>query len=90
MNGTLDENSNSSIISIDGKDDSENIKEENSLKRNAQRTAKGKTVKYGSDEDNDDENQENINDNESDYMGSDSETEKKVKKTKPKANAPVN
>lgn len=90
MNGTLDENSNSSIISIDGKDDSENIKEENSLKRNAQRTAKGKTVKYGSDEDNDDENQENIDDNESDYMGSDSETEKKVKKTKPKAKAPVN
>jgi len=90
MNGTVDENSNSSIISIDGKDDSENIKEENSLKRNAQRTAKGKTVKYGSDEDNDDENQENIDDNESDYMGSDSETEKKVKKTKPKAKAPVN
>jgi len=83
-NGAMDENSNSSIISIDGKDNSENIKEGTSPKRNVQRTAKAKVVKYGSDED-DEENQENIDDNESDYMGSDSDTEKKIKKTKPKA-----
>ncbi len=89
-NGTVDENSNSSIISIDGKDNSDNIKEETSPKRNAKRTAKGKVVKYGSDEDNDDEDQENIGDNESDYIGSDSETEKKIKKPKSKPKAPVN
>ncbi|CAF3458364.1 unnamed protein product [Rotaria sp. Silwood1] len=83
MDGTLDENSNSSIISIDGKDNTENIKEEISPKRNAKRTAKGKVVKYGSDEDNE-ENQENIDDNEPDYVGSDSEIEKKIKKTKSK------
>ncbi len=77
----MDENSNSSIISLDGKDNSENFKEEISPKRKAQRTAKGKTVKYDSD---DDENQENLDGNESDYIGSDSETEKKIKKTKPK------
>jgi len=86
----MDENSNSSIISIDGKDNSDNIKEETPPKRNAKRTAKGKVVQYGSDEDNDDENQENIDDNESDYNGSDSETEKKIKKPKPKPKAPVN
>jgi len=90
MNGTIDENSNSSIISIDGKDNSDSIKEEIELKRNAQRTVKGKVVKYGSDEDNDDENQENIDNNESDYIGSDSETEKKIKNTKPKAKPQVN
>ncbi len=90
MNGTIDENSNSSIISIDGKDNSDSIKEEIEPKRNAQRTVKGKVVKYGSDEDNDDENQENINNNESDYIGSDSETEKKIKNTKPKAKPQVN
>ena len=83
MNSTMDENSNSSIISMDGKDNSDNIKEENSPKRNVKRTVKGKAVKYGSDED-DDENQENIDDNESDYHGSDSESEKKIKKTKTK------
>jgi hypothetical protein len=82
----MDENSNSSIISIDGKDNSDSIKEEISPKRYAKRTAKGKTIKYGSDEDNDDENQEN----QSDYLGSDSETEKKIKKTKTKAKPPVN
>ncbi len=89
MNGTMDENSNSSIISIDGKDQSDNIKEEVSPKRIAKRTVKAKTVKYGSDEDDDNENQENMDDNVSDYMGSDSETEKKVKKTKTKAKAQV-
>ncbi|CAF4129449.1 unnamed protein product, partial [Rotaria sp. Silwood2] len=89
IDGTVDENSNSSIISIDGKDNSENIKEEISPKRNAKRTAKGKGVKYGSDEESD-ENQENINDNESDYAGNDSGTEKKIKKTKskPKVQSP--
>ena len=86
----MDENSNSSIISMDGKDNSDSIKDEISPKRNAKRTAKEKKVKYGSDDDDDDENQENIDDNESDYMGSDSETEKKVKKTKAKAKPPVN
>ena len=81
MNGTMDENSNSSIISIDGKDNSENIKDESSPKRNVQRTVKGKVTKYGSDDDdNDDGNQENIDENESDYIGSDSEIEKKIKK----------
>ena len=79
----MDENSNSSIISIDGKDSTENIKEETSPKRTAKRTAKAKVVKYGSDED-DDDDQENIEDNESDYLGSDSDTEKKIKKSKPK------
>jgi hypothetical protein len=83
----MDENSNSSIISIDGKDNSDSIKEEISPKRNAKRTAKGKTITYGSDED---EDQENIDDIESDYVGSDSETEKKIKKTKTKSKPPVN
>ena len=81
----IDENSNSSIVSIDGKDNSEMNMEEVSPKRNAKRTAKGKVVKYGSDEE--DEDQENI---ESDYVGSDSETEKKVKKTKTKPKPAVN
>jgi hypothetical protein len=83
----MDENSNSSIISLDGKDNSESIKEETSPKRNAKRTVKEKVVKYGSDDD--DEDQENIDENISDYMGSDSETEKKIKKSKPKAKAQV-
>lgn len=86
MNGTMDENSNTSIVSVEN---SEQVKEEISPKRNAKRTAKGKPVKYGSDDD-DDENQENFDDNESDYLGSDSETEKVVKKSKPKAKAQVN
>jgi len=80
MSEAMDDNSNLSIISIDGKDNSDSIKEEipSSPKRTAQRTAKKKVVKYGSDEDDDDdENQENIHDDESDYVGSDSETEKK-------------
>ncbi|CAF0743650.1 unnamed protein product [Rotaria sordida] len=88
MDGTIDENSNSSMISIDGKDNSENIKQEMSPKRNAKRTVKGKVVKYGSDEDSSNENQENIGDNESDYVGSDSEIEKKIKKTKSKPKIP--
>jgi hypothetical protein len=91
-NGTIDENSNSSIISIDGKDTSENIKEDpSSPKRNAKRTVKEKVVKYGTDEeDDDDENQENFHGDESDYVGSDSDTEKIIKKSKPKVKAQVN
>lgn len=89
MDGTMDENSNTSIVSIDGKDKSEQIKEETSPKRNAKRTAKGKVVKYGSDED-EDENQENIDDIESDYCITDSDSEKKTKKSKPKLKVPVN
>lgn len=73
---------------MDGKDNSEMNHEEVSPKRNAKRTAKGKVVKYGSDEETDE--QENLDPDESDYLGSDSETEKKVKKTKSKAKAPVN
>jgi hypothetical protein len=85
----MDENSNSSIVSLDGKDNSDNVKEEVSPKRNAKRTVKGKAVKYGSDEDDDQENIDD-DDNVSDYMGSDSDTEKKIKKTKPKAKPQVN
>lgn len=59
--------------------------EDISPKRTAKRTAKGKAVKYGSDED-----EENIDENESDYVGSDSETEKKVKKSKSKTKPTVN
>ncbi len=90
-NGTIDENSNSSIISIDGKDNSESLKEDTSPKRNAKRTVKGKVVKYGTDEeDDDDENQENFHSDQSDYVGSDSDSEKIIKKAKPKAKAQVN
>jgi hypothetical protein len=82
----MDENSNSSIISVDGKDNSE----DNSTKRNGQRTAKEKVTKYDGSDNDDDENQENIDGNESDYMGSDSETEKKIKKAKSKPKPQVN
>lgn len=85
----MDENSNCSIISMDGKENGENVKEELSPKRNAKRTAKGKVIKYGSDEDSN-ENQENIGDDESDYIGSDSDSEKKIKKSKPKPKPQVN
>ena len=74
--------------------DSGVVKEEVSPKRNAQRSAKEKVVKYGGDNDDDNEDDDDVirgmdmsdNDQESDYMGSDSETEKKIKKanTKPK------
>ncbi|CAF2092079.1 unnamed protein product [Rotaria magnacalcarata] len=88
MNDVMDENSNTSIISIDGKDNTENVKEETSPKRNAKRTAKAKVLKYGSDEDSN-EDQENMDDNDdddaSDYAGSDSDKEKKVEKLKPKS-----
>lgn len=88
--GTVDENSNSSIMSIDGKDNSEIIKEEVvvSPKRTAKRAVKEKPIKYGSDED-DDDDQENIDENESDYIGSDSETEKVIKKPKSKPKVQV-
>ena len=93
MNGTMDEQSNSSILSADGKEPSESTKEDNSPKRNAKRTAKGKAIKYGAsdeeDEDDDDEDQENANGEHSDYMASDSEEEKKVKKAKTKAKEQV-
>lgn len=95
LNGSLeehDENSNASIASNDGHDNSGVVKEEITPKRNAQRTAKVKVTKY--DEDGNEEDDDDIirglniddGDEESDYMGSDSETEKKIKKAiaKPK------
>ncbi|CAF3850431.1 unnamed protein product, partial [Rotaria magnacalcarata] len=94
LDGTIDENnenSNASMMSIDGHDNSGVVKEEISPKRNAKRTAKEKVTKYDEDNDVDEEDESFIrgmqsDDNESDYMGSDSETEKKLKKaiTKPK------
>ncbi|CAF3975644.1 unnamed protein product, partial [Rotaria sp. Silwood2] len=93
LNGTIDENdenSNVSMMSVDGNDNSGLVKEEVTPKRNAQRTAKEKVTQYGGDNDNEDDDsiihEMEIDDNESDYMGSDSETEKKIKKgsTKPK------
>ena len=67
---------------MDGKENTENINEETSPKRNAKRTVKDKVIKYGSDD-----NEENVDDNESDYVGSDSETDKKIKsKSKPQVN----
>ncbi|CAF3358812.1 unnamed protein product [Rotaria sp. Silwood1] len=93
LNGTIDENdenSNVSMMSVDGNDNSGLVKEEVTPKRNAQRTAKEKVTKYGGDNDEEDDDSVihgmEIDDNESDYMGSDSDTEKKIKKanTKPK------
>ena len=93
MNGTMDEQSNSSILSGDGKEPGESVKEEVSPKRNAKRTAKGKAIKYGGsddeDDDDNDDDQENTNGDYSDYMGSDSDEEKKVKKAKTKAKEQV-
>ena len=95
MNGTVDEhdeNSNTSITSVNGHDNSGVVKEEITPKRNAERSAKVKVTKYGED-DNDEEDESIIrgmdiddDDKESDYMGSDSDTEKKLKKVgaKPK------
>lgn len=83
MNGTIDENSNSSILSVDGKD-------ETSPKRNAKRTAKDKVTKYGGSDDEEMENQENLNDSQSDFVvDDDSDSEKKVKKAKSKAKEQV-
>ncbi|CAF1167473.1 unnamed protein product [Adineta ricciae] len=97
LNGTIDEhdeNSNASMMSVNGNDNSGVVKEEISPKRNAQRTAKEKVSKYGGG-DNDDEEDESIirgmdvdDDTESEYMGSDSETEKKIKKTSSKPKQP--
>ena len=93
MNGTLDDQdgqSDASMISHDGNDQSISIKEEVTPKRNAQRTAKVKVKKYGSGEDEGDEDGMILGmeseDNESDYLGSDSEVEKKIQKanSKPK------
>ena len=92
LNGTVDEhaeNSNASMMSVNGHDQSSLVKDEITPKRNAQRSVKGKVTKYGSDNDDDDEGiiQGMESDEvESDYMGSDSDTEKKIKKTlaKPK------
>jgi len=86
LNGTIDENSNASIVAADDNDNSDLVKEETSPKRNAQRTAKEKVTKYAGD--NDDEEDDSVihgmeiddGDQESDYMGSDSDTEKKIKK----------
>ena len=95
LNGTMDEhdeNSNASMMSVDGHDNSGVVKEEVTPKRNAQRTAKEKVPKYG--DDNADEDNESvihgmeIDDNESDYMGSDSDTEKKIKKAGAKPKQP--
>ena len=98
MNGTVnehDENSNASMISTDGHDNSGVVKEEITPKRNAQRTAKEKVAKYGDGDENDEEDESIIrgmdmddDDNESDYMGSDSDTEKKIKKTNTKPKQP--
>ena len=71
-NGAADENSNSSIISADGKD-------EVSPKRNAKRTAKGKVANYGGSEN---EDQENLDDSQSDFQLDDSDGEKKKKKVR--------
>jgi hypothetical protein len=82
MNGSLDEHSNTSIVSLDGKEVEEFHQDEFSPKRNAKRTAKGKTINYaGSDEENEE--------NQSDYLGSDSETERLVKKSKSKGKEQV-
>ena len=79
----MEENSNSSILSVDGKDPLDEI----SPKRNAKRTAKVKVKTYGGSDDEDlDQMDENDFDNEqSDYRASDSENEKKIKKSKSKA-----
>jgi len=75
-NGTaVDENSNSSILSNEGK-------EEISPKRNAKRTVKGKVAHYAG---SDNEDVENLDDSQSDFNGEDSETEKKKKKVKTEA-----
>lgn len=96
LNGTIDgdgDQSDTSMMSVDGQNQSTIVKEEVTPKRNAQRTAKGKVKKYGSGDDDDDADDDDgiirgmeSEDNESDYMGSDSETEKKIRKgsTKPK------
>lgn len=96
LNGTIDggdgDQSDASMMSVDGHNQSSIVKEEVTPKRNAQRTAKGKVKKYGSGDDDDDEGDDGIirgmesEDNESDYMGSDSDTEKKIRKasSKPK------
>ena len=107
LNGTIDgndEHSDASMMSADeGHDQSTIIKEEVTPKRNAQRSAKGKVTKYGSEEDDEDDVEGDVRgmmeseDNESDYMGSDAEIEKKMKKsdtkpkkiTKPKSDSPV-
>lgn len=94
LNGTIDENSNASIVAADDNDNSDLVKEETSPKRNAQRTAKEKVTKYAGD--NDDEEDDSVihgmeiddGDQESDYMGSDSDTEKKIKKANTKPRKP--
>ena len=90
LNGTVDEhdeNSNTSMASVNGHDTSGVVKEEITPKRNAERSAKVKVAKYGDDDDDDGvgEDEGNIRgmaleEGESDYMGSDSDTEKKLKK----------
>ena len=92
LNGTVDEhdeNSNASMMSVNGHDQSSLVKEEITPKRNAVRTAKVKVTKYGSDHEDDDDgiiHAMETDEVESDYMGSDSDTEKKIKKVtaKPK------
>jgi len=92
LNGSFDENNHESIIG-DGNDNSDLVQEEIELKRNAQRSAKVKVVRYGEyDNDEDDDGiihaMETDDENESDYMGSDSETEKKIKKANAKPKQP--
>ena len=92
LNGTVeehDENSNASMMSVNGHEQSSIVKEEVSPKRNAERTAKVKVTKYGSENEDEDDgviHAMETDDAESDYMGSDSDTEKKIKKVtaKPK------
>jgi len=92
LNGSFDENDENGHASIsgDGNDNSDLGNEDTSPKRNAQRTAKVKVVRYGEYDNEEDEGiihaMETDDENESDYMGSDSDTEKKIKKanTKPK------
>ena len=96
LNGTVNgdgDQSDASMMSVDGPNQLGVVKEEVTPKRNAQRSAKGKVKKYGSGDDDDGDDEDGIirgmeesEDNESDYMGSDSETEKKIRKAsvKPK------
>ena len=82
LDSTVD--SNASIISLDGQDQCENVKDDLSPKQYSKRPAKAKAIKYGNSDDDEENNQENLDDDESDYQGSDSDTEKKVKKAKTK------
>lgn len=67
---------------------SDEVKEENSPKRNPTRAGKGKITNYlGSDEENNE--QENLSEQQSDFVVSDDDEEKKTKKSKGKAKEKV-